>query len=380
MAYEQIDYYEVLGVTKSDDADAIKKAFRRKAREFHPDVNDAPDAEDQFKKINEAYDVLSDPQKKAQYDQFGSVGGPSGYGNSGGYQQVNIEDLFGDLFSSFFGGVSGEQGGRVNLDGRDMQMRVNITLEEAAQGVTKEVIVDRLAPCDECNATGAQAGTHAETCPTCKGSGQVVTVKNTFLGAMQSASVCPKCHGSGSYVEHPCAECEGSGRVVDRQTVSVNIPAGINDGQKIRKDGLGEAGVRGARSGDLYLVIAVKEHKIFERDNNNLHAHLEVSMTEAALGTKKRVPGLLGEVEVEIDAGSMTGDTVKVKGAGMPVMRSEQTGDLFFHLQVVIPKKLTGRQRELLEELSQEFGDSEVGEVAPRHKSGFDKFKDWIKG
>ena len=379
MAYEEIDYYEVLGVSRSDDADTIKKAFRHKARECHPDVSDAPDAEEQFKKINEAYDVLSDPQKKAQYDQFGTVGGPSGFGGGGGYQQVNIEDLFGDLFSSFFGGVSG-QGGRVNLDGRDMHMRITISLEEAAEGVTKEVIVDRLAPCEECGATGAQNGTHAETCPECNGTGQVVTVKNTFLGAMQTATVCPKCHGTGSFVEHPCAECEGSGRVVDRQTVKINIPAGINSGQKIRKDGLGEAGVRGAQSGDLYLVIAVKEHKTFERDNNNLHARLEISLTEAALGAKKRVPGLLEEVEVEIEPGSMTGDTVKVKGAGMPIMRSEQKGDLFFHLQIMVPKKLTARQRELLEELSKELGDSEVGTVTARHKSGFDKFKDWIKG
>lgn len=376
---QQLDYYEILGVSREDDADTIKKAFRRKARTCHPDVSDAPDAEEQFKKLNEAYDVLSDPQKKVQYDQFGTVGGPSGFGGGGGYQQVNIEDLFGDLFSSFFGGVSGSAGS-INLDGRDMQMRVNITLEEAAQGVKKDIIVDRLAPCEECGATGAAEGTKAETCPDCHGTGQVVTVKNTFLGAMQTATVCPRCHGTGSYVANPCPECEGSGRVVDRQTVTVNIPAGINSGQKIRKDGLGEAGVRGAKSGDLFLVIAVKEHKVFEREGNNLHARLEISMTEAALGTTKRVPGLLEDVVVEIEPGSMTGDTVRVKGAGMPIMRSDAKGDLVFHLQVVIPKKLTARQKELLQELSQELGDSEEAVAAPRHKSGFDKFKDWIKG
>lgn len=379
MAFE-VDYYEVLGVTKSDDADKIKKAFRRKARQYHPDINHEPDAEEQFKKINEAYDVLSDPQKKAQYDQFGTVGGPSGYGNAGGYQQVNIEDLFGDLFSSFFGGVSGSGSGSINLDGRDMQMRVTISLEEAAEGITKEIIVDRLAPCDECGATGAAPGTHAETCPDCDGSGQVVTVKNTFLGAMQTATVCPRCHGTGSYVAEPCVECEGSGRVVDRQTVTVNIPAGISSGQKIRKEGLGEAGVRGAASGDLYIVIALKEHKIFERDGDNLHARLEISLTEAALGTTKRVPGLLDDVVVEIEPGSATGDVVKLKGAGMPVMRTEQRGDLFFHLQIAVPKKLTARQRELLEELSKELGDCEQAEATPRRKTGFDKFKDWIKG
>lgn len=377
MAQKQLDYYEILGVGRDDDADTIKKAFRRKARTCHPDVSDAPDAEEQFKKLNEAYDVLSDPQKKAQYDQFGTVGGPSGFGG-GGYQQVNVEDLFGDLFSSFFGGVSNSSS--INLDGRDMQMRVNITLEEASQGVKKEIIVDRLAPCEECGATGAAEGTKAETCPDCHGTGQVVTVKNTFLGAMQTAAVCPRCHGTGSYVANPCSECEGSGRVVDRQTVTVNIPAGINTGQKIRKDGLGEAGVRGANSGDLYLVINVKEHKTFEHEGNNLHARLEISMTEAALGATKRVPGLLEDAVVEVEPGSMTGDTVRVKGAGMPIMRSESKGDLLFHLQIVIPKKLTERQKELLEELSKELGDSEEAVAAPRRKSGFDKFKDWIKG
>ncbi|MBK5211184.1 MAG: molecular chaperone DnaJ [Coriobacteriia bacterium] len=380
MSTEQVDYYELLGVSRDADADAIKKGFRHKARQCHPDVSDAPDAEEKFKQINEAYDVLSDSTKRSQYDQFGTVGGPSGFGG-GGYQQVNVDDLFGDLFSSFFGGVSGSTGGRsINLDGRDMQMRISITLEEAAKGVSKEVVVDRLAPCEDCNATGAAPGTRAETCPDCNGTGQVITYKNTFLGRMQTASVCDRCHGTGKYVASPCPECEGSGRVIDRQTVTVNIPAGISNGQKIRKDELGEAGVRGARSGDLFIVVEVMEHEHFERDGADLHAHLNVSMTEAALGSMKTIDGLLEKSNVKVDAGVQTGDVIRVKGAGMPSLRSESKGDLYLHVNVEIPRKLTEHQRELLVELSSEFGDSEVGTVMMRKRSGFDKFKDWFKG
>lgn len=377
----QIDYYETLEIERTADDVTIKKAFRRLARQYHPDINHAPDAEEKFKQINEAYDVLSNPDKRAQYDQFGSVGGFDGGFGGGGYQQVNIEDLFGDLFSSFFGGVSGSQGGQVNLEGRDMQIRVQITLEEAAEGVTKEIIVDRLAPCDECGATGAENGTKATTCTACKGTGQRVTVKQTFLGAMQSVSVCDVCHGTGSYVEHPCPECEGSGRVIDRETLEVKIPAGIADGQRIRKEGYGEAGVRGAKSGDLFVAVSIKENESYEREGDDLHAEFSLSMTEATLGCYKKFKGLQGEdLEVEIKPGTQSGDTVKVKGAGMPHLRAENSGDLYLHLIVVIPQDLTDRQRELLMELSSELGDGEVGNVSVRRKSGFDKFKDWLKG
>lgn len=379
------EYYDVLGVSKDASADEIKKAFRRKARECHPDVSDAHDAEDQFKKLNEAYDVLSDPAKREQYDRFGSVGnGNGGYGGGpgGGFQYVDFGDLgdIGDLFSAFFGGAGvGRSRQSVRTEGRDMALSVRISLEDAARGLNHTISVDRLAPCDECGATGAQAGTSPVTCPTCDGSGQVVGYRQTLFGAMQTATVCEQCHGTGQWIEHPCEECEGSGRVIDRQQVELNIPAGIRDGQQIRLREMGEAGIRGAASGDLIVTVRVSAHERFERAGADLHAHLPISITEAALGAVKTVDGLLEPVQVHIDGGVQTGDKVRVKGAGMPVLNRDEAGDLYFHVEVVVPKKLTERQRELLVELSSEFGDSETSTVE-HHKSGFDKLKDWFKG
>jgi len=387
------DYYEILGVARDADADMIKKAFRRRARECHPDINKAPDAEEQFKKVNEAYDVLSDPDKRRQYDQFGTVGGNGGYG---GY-----DDIFGggvafdlsDLFSAFFGGTAGRGGRAVTLEGRDMAMQLSISLEEAATGVTRDIRYDRLAPCDECGATGSADGSAPTTCPTCGGTGQQVVYRQTILGAMQSATPCSTCGGTGTRIEHPCAECEGSGRVIDRETFTLEIPAGIADGQTIRKREAGEAGIRGARSGDLIFTIHVGAHERFERQGNNLHARLPLSITEATLGTVKQTEGLLETVDVEIPAGSQTGDKVRVKGAGMPQLHKEtQRGDLLFHLDVIVPRKVSPRAEELLRQLSSELGDAPtsdadelagkggIGEAFRSVKQGVEDFKDWISG
>lgn len=381
------EYYDLLGVSKDATADEIKKAFRRKAREVHPDVNDAHDAEDQFKSLNEAYDVLSDPNKRAQYDRFGQSGGPGGFaGGATSYQYADFSDMFGgggvdigDLFSSFFGGAGVGSRAATRTEGRDMAMSIGITLEEAARGLKRTISVDRLAPCDECDATGAQKGTSAVTCPTCDGAGQVIGYRQTLFGTMQAAAICEECHGTGKFIEHPCEECEGSGRVIDRQQVDVNIPAGIRDGQQIRLRDMGEAGIRGAVGGDLIITVRVMAHERFERSGSDLHAHLAVSMTEAALGATKTVDGLLEPVSVHIPAGTQTGEQIKVKGEGMPVVNRDESGNLFFHIEVVVPRKLTERQRELLEELSAEFGDSETSEV-DHHKKGFDRLKDWFKG
>lgn len=378
---EKIDYYELLEVSKDADADTIKKSYRKKARTYHPDVNSAPDAEEHFKKINEAYDVLSDPQKRSNYDRFGQAGGPSGFGG-GGQQYYDMSDMYssvdlGDLFSAFFGGVSGSRGGAsVRLEGRDMTMSVQITLEEAARGIKREILVDRLAPCDECDATGAERGTESHTCPTCHGQGVTTTVRQTFLGAMQTQVVCEQCHGTGTYIPTPCKECEGSGRVVDRQTVVVDIPAGIDSGRQIRLRNLGEAGIRGAEPGDLIVTVVIKPHKSFEREGSNLHAYFTISMAEAALGAYKKVNSLLSEVEAEIDHGTQTGDVIKVPGAGMPRMNGNGNGDLLLHVVVEIPKKLTERQRELLAELSKELGDSATGEILEKKKGFFEKIGD----
>ena len=380
-------YYDLLGVSKDANADEIKKAFRHKARQCHPDVSDAPDAEEQFKKLNEAYDVLSDPSKRAQYDQFGRVssGGAGGQG-AGGYQYVDFNDLFGsggidlgDLFSAFMGGTRRTSGSAVRREGRDMAMQIAVTLEQAARGLTREVTVDRLAPCEDCHATGSADGSAATACPDCGGTGQKTTYQRTFLGTMQTSTPCATCQGTGNHIPHPCPECEGSGRVIDRQQVEVDIPAGIGDGQNIRLRNLGEAGIRGAASGDLVITIRVGADKRFERHGADLHMVLPLTFTQAALGATKRIPGLLGEVTVDIPAGIQTGEKVKVIGGGMPVLGKDTQGNLYCHIEVVVPRKLSTKQKELLRALSGEFGDSETSQVE-HHRSGFDKVKDWLTG
>lgn len=385
MAQSKTDYYEILGVARDADADAIKKAFRRKARETHPDVNHEPDAEDRFKQVNEAYDVLSDPQKRDQYDRFGSVGGFNGSGGPGGYQNVDFGDIFGggqvdlgDIFSAFFGGAGGGRGQAVRTEGRNMATSITVSLEEVATGTTKTLKVDRLAPCDECGATGSKSGGSPVTCPTCSGSGQRMTYRQTMFGTMQTAVPCEECGGLGTVVSDPCDECGGGGRAIDRQEVKVEIPSGIRDGQQIRLRDLGEAGVRGDRSGDLIVTIRVAPHEQYHRDGADLHMRLGISITEAALGAQKNVQGLMGEVSAEIPAGSATDDIVKVKGAGLSHVGGERHGNLFLHLEIVVPQKLTDEQRDLLEKLSIALGDVATGESVARHKSGFERLKDWI--
>ncbi len=376
------DYYEVLGVARDASHEEIKKAFRRKAREYHPDVNKAPDAEERFKEVNEAYDVLSDHQKKEQYDRFGTVGrggaGPGG-GAYGGY--VDLNDLFGgggfgmgDIFSAFFGGVAGAARG-VRREGRDMAMQLTVTLEEAATGVEREIAVNRLTTCDACSGSGATGGGNVVTCPDCRGTGQRMTEHRTFLGVMQTSTPCQRCGATGRVVENPCEECEGSGRVPDRQHVNVTVPAGIHDGQQVRLRGLGEAGIRGAQAGDLIITVRVAPHEYLHREGDDLHCKATISFTQAALGAEITACGILEDNEVAIPAGSQHGDTIRVKGRGMPRTRNAGRGDLIVHVGVEIPKKLSKRQKELLRELSEELGD------ATRHEQGpLEKLKHWLMG
>ncbi len=373
------DYYELLGVEKTASADEIKKAFRRKARELHPDVNKASDAEERFKEVNGAYDVLSDPAKRDQYDRFGSVG-PQG-GGGGGYGYADVGDLFGggaggftmeDLFSTFFGGGGG--GGRgVRLEGRDMSMQIVVTLEESATGAEKEVVIDRLSTCDVCDGTGAADGSDVITCPDCHGSGQRVAMRKTFLGTMQTSVPCERCGATGQVVESPCEECQGTGREPDRQHVTVTIPVGIQDGQQIRLRGLGEAGVRNHAAGDLLIVVRVKADDYLHREGNDLHCRATVTIAQAALGVELSLRGILEENMVEIPAGTQHGDTVRVKGQGMPRAGGSGRGDLIVHVNIDVPRKLTKRQRELLEELAAEFGDATA-----EHKTPLQKLKDWL--
>lgn len=378
------DYYELLGVERNATADEIKKAFRRKARELHPDVNKASDAEERFKEVNEAYDVLSDPAKREQYDRFGSVGGRAPGSAGGGYQYVDLNDLFGggaggfdmgDLFSAFFGGVSGGRGGQVRREGRDMAMQLLITLEEAATGVEKQIMLDHLAPCDVCDATGSADKSGSTTCPKCHGSGQTVSVRRTFLGDMQTVGPCPTCGATGQVVETPCEECQGSGRVPDREQITVTIPAGIHDGQQLRMRGFGEAGIRGAQSGDLLVTVRIKPHEYMHREGDDLHCKADITITQAALGADIKVCGLLEDNTISVPAGSQHGDKVRVKGHGMPRTGRSDRGDLYVHLGIEVPSKLTKRQKELLRELADEFGDETRAEKSPMQK-----LRDWLSG
>lgn len=367
------DLYEILDVEKTATDDEIKKAFRRKARKLHPDVNKAEDAEEQFKELNEAYDVLSDPNKRAQYDRFGTI--PTATGAGAGY--ADFSDLFGgfgmgDLFSTIFGGSVG-QTRQERRNGRDMGVGLRLTLEEVASGSKKEIVYDRLAPCPECGGNGLGENGREVTCPDCHGQGRVVTVQRSFLGDIQTASTCPRCNGTGSIIENPCSECDGQGRVPDRQRITVEVPVGIRDGQQLRLTGYGEAGMQGAESGDLIVTCRIKPHDFFERDGDNLHMRIDVSIVQACLGADVAVQGILENetITVHIPEGCQNDQVVRTRGFGMPRLSSEARGDLFAHVTVTVPKKLTKRQHELLVELAAEMGEDVAQERTP-----FQKIKD----
>ncbi len=368
------DLYEVLGVSRDATDDEIKKAFRRQARKLHPDVNKSPNAEEEFKELNEAYDVLSDPNKRAYYDRTGSTPSAAG-GGYGGSGYVDFEDIFGggfggmgDIFSSFFSGMGGSATTR--REGRDMGVGLRLTLEEVATGAKKEIVYDRLAPCQDCHGSGLGEGGREVTCPECHGSGRVYTVQRTFLGDMRTTSTCTTCGGTGQSIENPCPECEGQGRVPDRQRVTVEVPAGIRDSQQLRVTGFGEAGLRGAESGNLIVTCRIQPHDFFERDGDHLHAVAKVTMVQAALGAEVEIDGILPDerVTVRIPEGCQNDQVIRVKGKGMPKFRSDTRGDLYVHVSVTIPKKLTKTQRELLEKLAKDMGDSYSEARSPLEK------------
>ena len=369
------DLYEVLGVPRDATEDDIKKAFRKQARKLHPDVNKSPNAEEEFKELNEAYDVLSDPQKRSAYDRFGTIPGAAGGGNPYGGGYVDFDDIFGggfggmgDIFSSFFSGLGGSA--QVRREGRDMGVGLRLTLEEVATGVKKEIVYDRLAPCQDCDGTGLGEGGKEVSCPECGGSGRVVSVQRTFLGDMRTTSTCGSCGGTGRSIDNPCPECEGQGRVPDRQRVTVEVPAGIRDSQQLRVTGFGEAGLRGAAAGNLIVTCRIQPHDFFEREGDNLHARANISMVQAALGAEIEVDGIMPDekVGVRIPEGCQNDQVIRVRGKGMPKFRSDLRGDLFVHASVVIPKKLTKSQRELLEKLASDMGEDYANARSPLEK------------
>lgn len=375
------DLYEVLGVNKNATEAEIKKAYRHKARELHPDVNKAPDAEEKFKELNEAYDILSDPNKKAQYDRFGTIPGAAG-GPGGGSGYVDFEDLFGggfggmgDIFSTFFSGFGGGGAPRQQRrEGRDMSIGLRITLEEVATGCKQEIVYDRLAPCPDCGGSGMGEGGKEVTCDACHGSGRVVSVQHSFLGDIQTTTTCNVCGGSGKKIEGACSECGGQGRVPDRQRVNVEIPAGIRDGQQLRVAGYGEAGIRGAASGDLIVTVHIRQHDYYSLQGDDLHVSVSVPMVQAALGAEIEIDGILKDevVPVKVPEGSQSGDRIRIKGYGMPKFKSSSRGDMIIHLKVQIPKKLKKKEREILEQLAAEMGE----EVSEGRRSPLDKLRD----
>jgi len=365
-----VDYYGLLGVEREASPDEIKKAFRKKARETHPDVNDGHEAEETFKQINEAYEVLSDPEKRARYDRFGTADPRA----AGGYGQDVGGDFFdmNDLFSVFFGGGRGGAA-RPNPDGRDMRTQVAVTLEDAASGAPKDVTVTRPMTCATCSGNGAAAGGTSQACPVCSGTGQRRTQRRTILGVMETQSPCDNCGATGVVIDKPCPACGGQGRVNGTETIRVQVPAGIPDGYTLRVPGKGEAGVRGARSGDLLVTVRVLPHEFLHREGNDLHAMAAVNIAQAALGGELLVKGLAEDVTVPFSAGVHTGDTVRVRGKGMPRMGGGE-GDFIVHLDVLAPKKLNKRQKELLQELGESFGTGRKGD----ERTPLSRLKDWL--
>jgi molecular chaperone DnaJ len=340
------DYYEILGVGRDASADDLKRAFRKLAMQYHPDRNpDDPQAADRFKECSEAYEVLSDPEKRRSYDMFGHAGVTAGTGQGyGGFEGFG----FGDIFDTFFGGGFGGRGGRRAARGDDLRYDLTVTFEEAFRGADKEIDVTRLATCDVCTGTGAQAGTGFETCTSCGGSGQVRRQAQSIFGAVVNITTCPTCAGAGRILRTPCGECRGQGRVERTRRLSVRIPAGVDTGSQIRLSGEGEAGYRGGSPGDLYIVVRVKNHATLRRQDQDIVYELRVNMIQAALGDQIEVPTLDGPVEVTVPAGTQYGQTFRLAGRGMPSVRSGRRGDQFVVVQVVVPKDLTSEQKSLL--------------------------------
>lgn len=367
----QTDYYDLLEVERGADDATIKAAFRKLAIKFHPDKNGGcKDHEAKFKAINEAYDCLKDPQKRAAYDRFGHAGYPGGGGGQGpGFDAFS--DIFESVFGEFMGG--GRGGAQAQRRGADLRYDMEISLEDAFHGKQTDITVDVSGICDPCGGTGASPGTMAKTCGTCRGHGKVRAQQGFFM----VERTCPSCHGAGKTITDPCRNCRGEGRVDRTVTLAVNVPPGVDEGTRIRLSGQGEAGARGAPPGDLYIFLHIARHAIFEREGTTLYARAPISFTTAALGGEIEIPGPDGELHnIRINPGTQSGREVRQRGAGMPVLQGRGRGDLVVKLEVEIPTKLSAEQRELLEQ----FRTLETGEECPASTGFFDKLKKAVGG
>ena len=382
---EKRDYYEVLGVDKSASEDEIKKAYRKAAKQYHPDLHPGDkEAEEKFKEANEAYEVLSDAEKKAKYDRFGHAGVDPSYGaGQGGYGGFNGQGFdfdLGDIFSNIFGGGFGG-GGSANPNapqrGSDTQASVTISFEEAAKGCEREVESNRIEVCDECHGSGAAAGTSPKTCPECNGRGQVTTSQRTPFGMFQTQKACSRCGGKGTIIDNPCKKCRGAGRVRRPAKITVKIPAGIDDRQIINARGQGNKGINGGPAGDLRVAVNVRPHPIFERDGYNVWVEMHVSYAAAALGCELQVPTLDGKVKYNIPAGTQSGDVFKLKGRGIQSLNNRGRGDQLVRVVVDVPRNLNAEQKRLLMELDKALGNetAHLGHGEEEKKGFFGKKK-----
>lgn len=371
------DYYEVLSVERNASGDEIKRAYRKLAVKFHPDKNpDDPHAEEQFKELGEAYDVLIDEQKRAAYDRYGHAAFAQGGRGGGFHDPFDIfREVFsgagdgGGIFETFFGGNAAQADG--SQRGSDLRYDMQITLEEAAFGVEKEIEVRKLDACDKCNGSGAAPGSRAITCPVCRGRGQVVSARGFF----QVSQTCPKCRGLGEVIEQPCDVCDGEGRVEKTSRIKIKIPPGIAHGSRLRSTRNGEAGIRGGDQGDLYVVVHIKEHPVFQREDDNLSCEVPISFATAALGGEVPVPTLEGKASLKVPAGTQGGQSFRLRGKGVVRVNGRERGDLFAKLLVEVPSRLNSEQRQKLEEFAALCGDDNT----PLHKSFFERAKEFFR-
>ncbi|KJB86153.1 molecular chaperone DnaJ [Paenibacillus sp. E194] len=366
------DYYEVLGVAKGSGDDEIKKAYRKLARQYHPDVNKAADAEDKFKEVKEAYDVLSDNQKRAVYDQYGHVDPNQGMGGGGDFGG------FGDIFDMFFGGGGRSKDPNAPQRGGDLQYTMTIEFKEAVFGKEMDITIPRTEQCDTCYGSGAKPGTKPDACTTCHGTGQQEVVQNTPFGRMVNRRACSTCQGRGKIIREKCGTCHGAGTVKKQRKIHVRIPAGVDDGAQLRMSGEGESGLRGGPSGDLYIVIRVKRHEFFERDGDDIYCEIPLTFAQAALGDEIEIPTLTEKVKLKIPAGTQTGTFFRLRNKGVPRLRGSGQGDQHVKVVIVTPTKLSDEQKELLRQFAEKSG--EHPNYGGNEESFFEKMKRAFRG